>query len=107
MKKLILERVVPIIFARETLNKCSFSTTSLDKVAPDEISKPTEDTGDDDRIRAVYEEDAAGNVLGRDGASGTVGDSCDPVSEDQVGLKFFSQDTTLVHIGNKPVVKGL
>jgi hypothetical protein len=56
MKKLILERVVPIISARESLNKCSFSTTSLDKVAPDEISKPTEDTGDDDRIRAVYEE---------------------------------------------------
>ena len=58
---------------RETLNKCSFSTTNIDKVAPDEISKPTEDTGDDDGIRAVYEEDAAGDVLGRDGASHTVG----------------------------------
>jgi hypothetical protein len=57
----------------ETLNKCSFSTTSIDKVAPDEISKPTEDTGDDDGIRAVYEEDAAGDVFGRDGAGGAVG----------------------------------
>jgi len=58
---------------KETLNKCSFSTTSIDKGAPDEISKPTEDTGDDDGIRAVYEEDAAGNLFGRDGAGGAVG----------------------------------
>ena len=58
---------------RETLNKCSFSTTNIDKVAPDEISKSTEDTGDDDGIRAVYEEDAAGNLFGRDGAGGAVG----------------------------------
>jgi hypothetical protein len=58
---------------RETLNKCSFSTKSKDKLAPDEISKPTEDTGDDDGIRAVYEEDAAGNLFGRDGAGGAVG----------------------------------
>src|SRR5580658_10984920 len=58
---------------RETLNKCSFSTTSKDKVAPDEISKSTEDTGDDDGIRAVYEEDAAGNLFRRDGAGGAVG----------------------------------
>lgn len=62
-----------LLISRETLNKCSFSTTSIDKVAPDEISKSTEDTGDDDGIRAVYEEDAAGNVLGRDGAGGAVG----------------------------------
>ena len=58
---------------KETLNKCSFSTTSKDKLAPDEISKPTEDTGDDDGIRAVYEEDAAGSLFGRDGAGGAVG----------------------------------
>src|SRR5580700_8510041 len=58
---------------RETLNKCSFSTTSKDKVAPDEISKSTEDTGDDDGIRAVYEEDAACNLFRRDGAGGAVG----------------------------------
>jgi hypothetical protein len=57
--------------ARETLNKCSFSTTSIDKVTPDEISKQAEDTGDGDGIRAVYEEDAAGDLLGRDGASGS------------------------------------
>ncbi len=35
---------------RETLIKCSFSTTSIDKVAPDEISKQAEDTGDDDGV---------------------------------------------------------
>jgi hypothetical protein len=58
---------------RETLNKCSFSTTGIDKVASDEISKPTEDTGDDDGIRAVYEKDAAGNLFRRDGADGAVG----------------------------------
>src|ERR1700721_1177124 len=44
-----------VVSSKETLNKCSFSTTSIDKVAPDEISKSTEDTGDDDGIRAVYE----------------------------------------------------
>lgn len=55
--------------ARETLNKCSFSTTSIDKVTPDEISKQAENPGDGG-IRAVYEEDAGGDLLGRDGASG-------------------------------------
>jgi len=42
-------------------------------VAPDEISKQAKDTGDDDGVRAIYEEDAAGDILGRDGASGAVG----------------------------------
>ncbi|GAC1437664.1 MAG: hypothetical protein NVS1B11_21200 [Terriglobales bacterium] len=45
---------------RETLNKFCHSTASIDKVAPDEIFEQTEDTGDDDGIRAVHEEDAAG-----------------------------------------------
>jgi hypothetical protein len=30
-------------------------------VAPDEISKQAKDTGDDDRVRTIYEEDAAGD----------------------------------------------
>lgn len=54
------------------------STTSIDRVAPGEISKQAEDTGGDDGGRAVYKEDAAGDVLGRDGASGTVGQNCAP-----------------------------
>ena len=39
-----------------------------------ELSQQTEDTGDDDRIRAVHEEDAAGDVFGRDGAGGALGE---------------------------------
>jgi hypothetical protein len=61
---------------RETLIKCSFSTTSIDKVAPDEISKQAKDTGDDDGDRAICEEDAAGDILGRDGASVAVAKLC-------------------------------
>src|ERR1700748_3813923 len=40
-----------------------------------ELVQQAEDTGDDDGIRAVHEEDSAGNVLGRDGASGAVGET--------------------------------
>src|SRR6266480_1443479 len=56
----------------ETLNKFCLSTASIDKVAPDEIFEHTEDTGDDDGIRAVHEEDAAGGIFGRNGAGSTV-----------------------------------
>src|SRR6266704_3064518 len=54
---------------RETLIKFSFSTASRDTVAPDETGDP----GDDDRIRAVHKENAAGCFFGRDGAGSTVG----------------------------------
>src|SRR6266849_1155337 len=55
--------------SRETLIKFSFSTASRDRVAPDETGDP----GDDDRIRAVHKENAAGCFFGRDGAGSTVG----------------------------------
>src|SRR5262249_49372585 len=58
---------------RETLIKCSLSTASIDRVRPDEIGEQAEDTGDDDGIRAVHEEDAASDVFGRNGAGGAVG----------------------------------
>src|SRR5437660_9562721 len=45
--------------SRETLIKFSFSTASRDTVAPDETGDP----GDDDRIRAVHKENAAGCFL--------------------------------------------
>jgi len=45
---------------------------TVHQVDPD--SQQTEDTGDDDGIRAVHEEDAAGDVFGRDGAGGAVGE---------------------------------
>jgi hypothetical protein len=35
---------------RETLIKFCISTARADKVSPDEISDPTEDSGDDDRL---------------------------------------------------------
>src|SRR6266849_5007768 len=58
-----------IFIIRETLIKFSFSTASRDTVAPDETGDP----GDDDRIRAVHKENAAGCFFGRDGAGSTVG----------------------------------
>src|SRR6266481_3660430 len=39
-----------------------------------ELIPQAEDTGDDDGIRAVYKEDAAGDVFGRDGTGGAVGE---------------------------------
>src|SRR5439155_25014846 len=57
---------------KETLNKFCLSTTSIDKVATDGIFEQTEDTGNDDGIRAVHEEDAAGGLFGRNGAGGAV-----------------------------------
>src|SRR5437879_4375854 len=46
-------------YLKETLIKFSFSTASRDTVAPDETGDP----GDDDRIRAVHKENAAGCFL--------------------------------------------
>ena len=81
---------------KETLIKCSFSTRSIDKVAPDEISKQAKDTGDDDGVRAIYEEDAAGDILGRDGASGAVGKV---VRLDRAALSEARQRTTAERTG--------
>lgn len=51
---------------KETLIKCSLSTASKDKVCQHELVPQAEDPGDDDRIRAVHEEDAAGDLSGSD-----------------------------------------
>src|SRR5208282_2825961 len=51
---------------RETLIRCCLSTASIDKVIWHELFQSAEDTGDDDGIRAVHKEDAAGDVSGRD-----------------------------------------
>src|SRR6478736_8768891 len=60
--------------SRETLIKCRLSTASIDKSCQHELSRQTEDTGDDDGIRALHKEDAAGDISGRDGACGAVGE---------------------------------
>src|SRR5271156_1725301 len=59
--------------AKETLIKCCLSTATIDKVIWHELFQSAEDTGDDDGIRAVHEEDATGDVSGRDGAGGAMG----------------------------------
>src|ERR1039457_6449805 len=53
---------------RETLIKLSLSTANAATVSADEA----EDTSDDEWIRALQQEDAAGIVFGRDGAGGAL-----------------------------------
>src|SRR5208337_356512 len=57
---------------KETLIKFSLSTARSDKVAPDELPHQAEDTGNDDRLLTLYQEDAAGGVSGRDESGGAV-----------------------------------
>jgi hypothetical protein len=60
---------------RETLIKSPLSTGSIDvKPCEHELVERAEDTGDDDGIRAIYEENATGDISGRDGAGGAVGE---------------------------------
>src|ERR1039457_6150128 len=54
--------------SRETLIKLSLSTANAATVSTDEA----EDTSDDEWIRALQQEDAAGIVFGRDGAGGAL-----------------------------------
>src|ERR1019366_1681924 len=54
--------------ARETLIKLSLSTANAATVSADEA----EDTSDDEWIRALRQEDAAGFVFGRDGEGGAL-----------------------------------
>src|SRR5438128_1300559 len=53
-------------------------------------------TGDDDGIRAVHEEDAAGDIFGRDGAGGAVGET---VWADRAALSQAGQRATAERTG--------
>src|SRR6185437_9240504 len=55
-----------------------------------------EDTGDDDGIRALHKEDATGEVLGRDGAGGAVGEVVRP---DRAALSHGGQRATAERTG--------
>ena len=65
-------------------------------MTPDEISKQSKDTGDDDGVRAIYEEDTADDILGRDGASGAVDKV---VRLDRAALSEARQRTTAERAG--------
>jgi hypothetical protein len=60
-----------------------------------ELSQQTEDTGDDVGIRAVREEDAARDILGRDGAGGALGSAA--VTSVTAELVFGKAGITLLN----------
>src|ERR1035438_4507196 len=66
--RLLRRRVPDRASPRETLIKLSLSTANAATVSADEA----EDTSDDEWIRALRQEDAAGIVFGRDGAGGAL-----------------------------------
>src|SRR5271163_386664 len=85
-----------VLEAKETLIRCCLSTASIDKVIWHELFQSAEDTGDDDGIRAVHKEDAAGDVSGRDGAGGAMGQV---VRVDRAALSEAGQRKTAERVG--------